>query len=39
VDGAAETQLTSLVRQFGTMHALHRDIGRLLKVRGPGACK
>jgi ArsR family transcriptional regulator len=38
-DGAAEKQLTSLVRQFGTMDALHRDIARLLKVRGPGACK
>ena len=37
-DEACELQLRNLVRSFGKKDVLRRDVERLLKVRGPGAC-
>jgi ArsR family transcriptional regulator len=37
-DELCQRQLKDLVRSFGSQELLRRDIERLLKVRGPGAC-
>jgi ArsR family transcriptional regulator, arsenate/arsenite/antimonite-responsive transcriptional repressor len=37
-DAACATQLRALVDAFGRQAVLRRDVARLLKVRGPGAC-
>jgi ArsR family transcriptional regulator, arsenate/arsenite/antimonite-responsive transcriptional repressor len=38
-DGECERQLESLVRSFATQGTLKRDVERLVKVRGPSACR
>lgn len=38
VDPHCERQLRSLIRGFADQKALARDVERLLKSRGPGAC-
>ena len=39
LDELCQTQLKTLVSAFGKREVLRRDIERLLKSRGPGACK
>ena len=38
-DESRRRQLASVVREFGKQEVLRRDVERLLKVRGPGACR
>ena len=38
-DPACERQLQSLVQGFAKHELLRRDVARVRKVRGPGACK
>jgi ArsR family transcriptional regulator len=38
-DAAAQHQLLALVREFGKRADLKQDVARLLRSRGPGACK
>jgi ArsR family transcriptional regulator len=38
LDAVAKRQLTLLVTEFTARDTLRRDIERLLKARGPGAC-
>jgi ArsR family transcriptional regulator len=38
-DGLTREQLRQLVRTFGKNEVLRADVRRLLKARGPGACK
>ncbi len=38
-DADCARQLRGLVRSFGQREVLRRDVRRLLKVRGPGACR
>jgi ArsR family transcriptional regulator len=38
-DPIARRQLASLVRQLGAQQDLRADLARLLKIRGPGACR
>jgi ArsR family transcriptional regulator len=37
-DGACERQLRSVAKAFAAQGALRRDVERLLRTRGPGAC-
>jgi ArsR family transcriptional regulator len=38
-DDDCERQLKALVRTFGKRDVLRRDVERLVKIRGPGACR
>ena len=37
--GECERHLQGVVRAYGTREVLRRDVERLLRTRGPGACK
>jgi ArsR family transcriptional regulator len=39
LDASAQRQLRALVREFGKQSELKQDVARLLRSRGPGACK
>ena len=39
VDPDCESQLRGLVRSFARRDVLRKDVERLLKTRGPGACR
>jgi ArsR family transcriptional regulator len=39
LDTTAQHQLRALVREFGKRADLKQDVARLLRSRGPGACK
>ena len=38
-DDARKRQLHAVVREFARQDTLRRDVERLLRVRGPGACR
>jgi ArsR family transcriptional regulator len=38
-DAECERQLGALIRAFGKQALLHDDVARLIRARGPGACK
>jgi len=39
LDPVAQHQLRGLVREFSGRHEIKRDVERLLRSRGPGACQ
>jgi hypothetical protein len=38
-DPDCERHLRSLIRSFANRDALRRDVEKLLRIRGPGACR